>query len=100
MVNLTCSLRRVVTLLAVGVISVGCGEETETRTEPMGRLDRGTVPVRLDAGRMDRGMSKPDAMVSPPQDAGQVDRGVEGPEEYIPYGQCPDMIDFTGSGTR
>ena len=96
MVNLTCSLRRVVTLLAVGVISVGCGEETETRTEPMGRLDRGTVPVRLDAGRMDRGMSKPDAMVSPPQDAGQVDRGVEGPEEYIPYGQCPDMIDFTG----
>ena len=78
-------------LVGLSLCLAACGDESMDNTMEMNILDRGVSPVRLD-----RGMSKQDASTQRPVDMGVLDQGVPSPEVYIPYGQCPDSVDFVG----
>jgi hypothetical protein len=83
-------------MVALSLVVSACGEPVATDQVGMNALDRGNRAIIPDYGRIDRGMSRQDAMVTPPRDVGVSDQGTTNPEVYIPYGQCPDGVDFVG----
>ena len=83
-------------IVALSLVVSACGEPVETDQVDMNALDRGSQPIIPDYGRIDRGTARQDAMVAAPRDMGIADQGAPDPALYIPYGQCPDSVDFVG----
>ena len=86
-------------LLSLGLLCVclGC-EEPTTSSEQITGGRRG-MTVRLDYGRLDRSVRRMDMRVQSTKDMGVVDAARPIPSEYVPYGQCPEMISFLGQVT-
>ena len=77
---------------------IGCGDESTSDYDPNQGGGAGR-PARLDYGGFDRGRPKLDMRVQPRMDMGIADRGMPEPTIHIPYGQCPEDVDFAGQVT-
>ena len=92
-------LHNLIMLTSVMLCCFACGEEPTTNPNYPGMGGSGGRPVPPDYGRYDRGQPKIDMRVQPRMDAGVADRGMPDPTIYIPYGECPEEIDFVGQVT-
>lgn len=91
-------MRNLITLTWLILSLVACGDES-TNVDTLNQGGSAGRPVRPDYGRFDRGQPRLDMRIQSRQDAGIADRGMPEPTIYIPYGECPQEVEFVGQVT-